>query len=1208
MKFDDDQKYAVMTDGNLLVSASAGSGKTAVLTERFLRLVKEGIEPKNILVLTFSEKAAAEMKERIEGKLTEYAAEKDAKTAAELIRGFALANISTIHSFLSKLLTKYFYELNIDPYFSIISEGDAESLKRRAFETAAARYNTAEEGDGGVYERLVQNLSGSRSDEKLFAAAEEYRELLTVMPDKEYDFERSLKAAEEYILSYIRERLEKLLKFAEEILAECTGGEKYAFIAEEIYEKLNGILNAGFTGKNIKNVRYYTAEKSKKSGAKKRRYTAENYESDGFESDMENDGTYDGSGLEFDGENDGTYGGSGLESDAENDGTYGGSELESDAENDGAYGGSGFESDGDTEDGFEDGGEDGGDSEEGKAENAKISFIAAIMNCSVCAARIMKKNADELTEKISALKSGFNDELKNRFQAAAGSIGEWKDLALRDRALIEKFVEFSRYYTAKYDELKRADNKLDYSDLESFASALLENAEILSEIKSQYTRILVDEYQDTNRVQEHILSRLSTGEFFTVGDVKQSIFSFRLADPSIFLERLSSYESGGGKWRNLNNNYRTSKRITGFINDVFSCVMTEESGGVNYGRDAMLIAKAEFAPEKYTPYAAAFFPKRTERFSAEGLYGVKNDANFAGRSAAEDEGLYIADTINKLLKTEIYIPSEGRYRPVNFGDIAVIFRSKKNDNAACILSFLKDAGIPLSEEVSAGRRETVIELLKVVENARNDIPLAASLTSFFGGVTAEELKEIRLNDCGGKYFFDSVLKYIGEKEDALADKLRAFVDYIYFLRKKAADGDMYSLVSEIVYGSGYDDYIGGAAEVRGFAEGFYGYEYSLRHFLHGGRAETAEKSETGGGGVSILTVHASKGLEFPIVFIADCAKRFNSEDERGPFVLDSELGIGLYHKDLERLTKREGIFRRAIVLKKDKQSRGEELRLLYVAATRAKNHLFISGSGAEQKDGYWDVVYKEAESFMDFVRTAAYYRASVADAFIKAEERESAVFCAESAIPDITSGYDKRVAAYLAERLKEKTAAADKSPLKESATAVSKGKKLSFAEPPKGIFDRGNAYHKVMQHIDFCADFRGIEARIKELVKEDVLSAEEAALVNVRDVERCLKSGIIEYAKKNTCLREKEFMLYIPSKEMYADGDESKILVQGVIDLLVFGEKNIIADYKTGRTEGFMDAYKKQLAVYKRAAESAGIRIDGTVIYSFEEGEIWVET
>jgi ATP-dependent exoDNAse (exonuclease V) beta subunit len=1302
MKFDNDQEYAVMTDGNVLVSASAGSGKTAVLTERFLRLAKEGIEPKNILVLTFSEKAAAEMKERIEGKLTDYAAVLNAAAAAELIRGFSYANISTIHSFLNKLLTKYFYEADIDPYFSIISENDAEGLKRRAFDASVKHYNARgggsyesrvesvsggnsdgkklyegsienvsggnsdgkelygssvenvsginndgkefnERSGGGsygssvenvsginddgeaLYEQLVQNISGSRSDGKLFAAAEEYRELLTVTLDKEYDFDGSLKASESYILSHIKERLEKFLKFAEEILGECANGEKYTFAAEEIFEKINGILNA---------------------------------------------------------------------------------------------------------------------------RDDEKEFIRRVLECEICSARIMKKEESETREKIAALKTAFNDELKNKFKRIVESLGEWKSLAERDRGLIEKFVEFTRFYTAKYDELKRAENKLDYSDLESFAVKLLENKELLEEIKSQYTHILVDEYQDTNRVQEYILNRLSGGELFVVGDVKQSIFSFRLADPSIFLERRAAYAAGAGKFRNLNNNYRTSGRVTGFVNDVFSAVMKKENGGIDYEKDAKLIGKTEFEPEKHAPCSVAFFAKSDEGAEINGLYSVRDDANFAGRSASEFEGLYIANVINKLMNKEIYIPNEKRYRPVGFGDIAVIFRSKRSDNAVNILDVLKSAGIPLSEEVSGDGRRAVAELLKVVGNARNDIPLAAVMTSFFGGFSDGDLKEIRLNDYDGKCFFDCVLKYIedfktrenavgnsaennektrektrystaenyvktqekirekpqknsietdgkrqekiqensavsgGEKREktqenangsnaeikeneqenvvgnnekiqknavesdaeikektqktaqenerenvvgnnekiqknaqesdektryrtALADRLDGFVAYIRFLRKKAADGDMYSLVSEIVYGSGYDDYTGGAAEVRGFVESFYGYEHSLQHFLGGKPPAAEEKGEIGGDRVSVLTIHASKGLEFPVVFLADCAKRFNSEDERGPFVFDAKLGIGLYHKDLEKMTKKEGIFRRAIILKKDKQSREEELRLLYVAMTRAKNHLFISGSGAESKGGYGDIIFKEPESFMEFIERAAYRNRSVAESFISAADI-GVLFKKAEKLPDITAEYAPEIAEYIAKKLESKAAAVDKSPLKESATAVSKGKKLSFSEPPPGIFDRGNAYHKVMQYVDFNADRRGIEASIRGLVEENILSAREAAAVWVYDIEKCLKSRVIEYAKNNVCVREKEFMLYLPSKEMYADGNDDKILVQGVIDLLILGEKNIIVDYKTGKTEGFIDAYKKQLSVYKKAAESAGIRIDETVIYSFEEGEIRV--
>ncbi|MDR2047612.1 MAG: UvrD-helicase domain-containing protein [Clostridiales bacterium] len=1136
MEFDADQKYAIQADGNILVSASAGSGKTAVLTERFVRLIKDGVHPSNILVLTFSEKAAAEMRERIELKLNDYAAERVARGEGPIDVSLSDAGISTIHSFLHKLITKYFYELDIDPYFSLLTESESAAFKKKAFERAQGRYNAL---DDELYETAAQSLSGSRNDAGLFEAAEKYGELLTVMTDKEYDFEKSFDACGKYITAYLKERLAAFCALAAAIPDMCAGSERYLFVLDEILDKINGILAA-------------------------------------------------------------------------------------------------------------------------KEE----SFMDAIIKTAPVSVRVTGKD-DPRNETIAAFKNAFNEELRHTWQEIAGNIDEWRREAVEDRGIIEKFVEFSRYYTAKYAELKAAENKLDYADLEGFFLKLIRNSAVKNEIKSQYTHIMLDEYQDTNRIQEYILNEITGGQFFAVGDVKQSIFNFRLADPEIFLEREDAYRRGAGRRIRLNNNYRTSARVIDFINSVFSAVMTESNGGVDYAGEARLVAKTEFLPERAAPYSVKFFKKIECKTEINGLYGVIKDENFAEASAAEYEGLYIAETIEELLSKEIYAPREGRYKRVGYGDIALIFRSKKNDNARTILRVLKDKGIPLSEDAARdGACGTVLELLKVVDNMRRDIPLAAVMLSFFGGFTDRDLEEIRLNDYDGKVFSDSVKKYVSDyggvagggsemeaeycdgvilgdsektrlsgyngkilsdnakrcvfncKENperdektryrtALALRLEAFLKYIERLRKIAADGDLYSLLCEIVYGGGYDAYLGAdGGAVGDFVESFYGYEYSLSRFI---KTAAVPDAQNGGahksGRVSTLTMHASKGLEFPIVFLADCAKQFNMDDERGAFVFDAKLGIGFYHKDFNALTRKDGLFRRAIILKKERERREEEARLLYVAMTRAQNHLFISGGGREPSGNAVLELLKEPNSFMSFLRRAeggAFSIEAIDGAyFLKGFKRQKK-------LPDISARYDEKVASYMAERLRKTAVIAEKTPLKESATAVAKGKRLTLAEPFSGLFDRGGAYHKVMQFIDFDeCEIRDIEASVRRLVLDGILSEEEAALVNLYDVEKCLKSEIIEYARNNSFVREKEFMLYIPSKELYADGDDGRILVQGVIDLLILGEKNVVVDYKTGGLGGgLLEAYKKQLAVYRRAVESAGIKIDAAYIYLFGSGLI----
>ncbi|MDR1940425.1 MAG: UvrD-helicase domain-containing protein [Clostridiales bacterium] len=1089
MRYDDDQRYAIETDGKLLVSASAGSGKTAVLTRRFLRLVEDGADMESILVLTFSEKAAAEMKERIGVLLGGYLAELDAKKAAAVANAFFKVNISTIHSFLHKLATKYFVELDIDPYFSIIDEETAARLKEKAFSELLKRYNTS--GDA-LYDGLAFSLSGSRSDAGLFEALEEYRTLLTAQIDDGYDFDESLRLCKDYLIGSMRRKLGEYLDISKNLADNCPNGHACAAVADEIFFKLQNLA-----------------------------------------------------------------------------------EARSDAD-----------------------------------------FCARLESLQKSNARISVKDGDEVSEGLSALKKRFNETLKD-FKAQAAEMPSLIEQAEADRELIYKFVELEKFYSVEYSRLKAVENKLDYSDLERFAVRLLDDGGVVAELKARYKHILVDEYQDTSAIQEYILSKIENENLFTVGDVKQSIFNFRLADPTIFLERQARYlEQSSGKVRNLNNNYRTSARVVDVVNRIFSVVMTEKNGGVDYKNQARLISATDYAPEEYTPYFAAFFERERAEKKFEAVYGLKDDQSPEASDSSRDEGLYISKVIKQLLNKKIYVPSEGRYRPVGYGDIAVVVRSR-GERVQNILSAMRGACIPLRAEGFSDDNShcrIVVEMLKLINNRRDDVALAASMLSYFGGFSDEDLKEIRLNDRGSKVFFDCVEKYILDKsqsetpsERERAIRLSGFVDYLSRLGKKADDSDIYGLLCEIVYASGYDAFVGEkSASLEKFMEGFIGAEYSLGQYLYDADGINVKTDGDGAAGnrVTVMTVHASKGLEFPIVFLADAAHLFNKEHERKPYAFDSCLKIGFYHRDALSMTQKSSIFKRAINQKKNDEQIQEEARLLYVALTRAKNHLFVTAGGKRFKDG-GDFLFKRRASFFDLIRYAAFFDDKLRESFIfPCGDGDGGLAAApsEGAGDKERDGFD--IAAYIDKNLKPKSAVFP-SVVKQSATAVSREE--FRLDAPRRVFERGNAYHKVMQHISFdLTDARDIAAFIDSLADDGVLTKAEAASVAVSDIQKCLNGPLIGYARQNRYVREKEFMLYVKRSDIYDGGGDEKMLIQGVIDLLIFGADesgSIIVDYKTGAIKDELKSvYKKQLAVYRRTAVSAGIKIDGAYLYSFADG------
>jgi ATP-dependent helicase/nuclease subunit A len=1033
------------------------------------------------------------MKERIGKKLEEYFFELSDRDAGKLAKDFSRANISTIHAFFSKLITRYFSELGIDPYFSIIDEAYAEKLKERAFSDTLRHYNSK---DDAAYYDLAFSLSGSKSDAGLFEALEKYRELLTAKPmAEEYDFYESLDNCLSYIVGDMRRKINEYLKIAAAISGGCPPEHKCAEVADVITERLRELSKA-----------------------------------------------------------------------------------------------------------------------EGQDD-----FLRRLAECEDVKGRISRKDGDETTEKIWLLKKYFNETVRE-FKRQAGEIPELIEHAALDKELIFKFVEVSDFYSKAYTALKRDENKLDYSDLERLTVKLAENSDIVDELKARYKYILVDEYQDTSEIQEYILSRLENGNFFAVGDVKQSIFNFRLADPTIFLARKKRYAEGScGNAGSLNNNYRTSDRVIDFINRVFSVVMTEENGGVDYKNRERLVGAVEYKNDGEA-YSTAFFERTKTDTVINGLYSVADDEGLEPDDASYREGLYIAGKIKELTASDIYVPGDGGYRPTGYGDIAVIVRSR-GDGAEKILAALRDENIPFAAD---GFFEddpycaALAELLKAVNNSGDDIALAATAVSYFGGFSNEDLKEIRLNDPDGKILFDSIEKYTADKinledgtEKRRALRLREFTDYISRLKECAADNDIYGLLREIVYGGGYDACAGKKAVLlEKFVESFKNADFSLSRYIYD-LNEIRVKADTAGDSadkVNVMTVHASKGLEFPIVFLADAAHIFNRRHEQLPYAFNNKLKIGFYHRDIKRMTQKNSIFKKAINLKKNDEQVQEEARLLYVAMTRAKNRLFITAGGRPVKDDD-ACIFKRRASFFDFIRFAAFFDEGLKDSFLynpRAEASDN-----NQALPDggadMSAGDAEKISEYLKARLK-KISAPKYSALKKSATAIGREsyKGAFFGEDSGRVFDKGNAYHRVMQHISFdLTELSDISAFVETLIRDGLLSAEEARLVDLADIKKCMECKLIKYARENKYFREREFIMYAPKNDFYGDGDDERILVQGIIDLLIVGKNGgIIVDYKTGRiNEETKLAYKRQLGIYRRAAEEAGIKIDAAYVYSFASGD-----
>ena len=625
--------------------------------------------------------------------------------------------------------------------------------------------------------------------------------------------------------------------------------------------------------------------------------------------------------------------------------------------------------------------------------------------------RKVKYLRDRVKKIISSVNTKFlmrnTDEMKEDIKKAGFGIC----------GLLDLVKEFSDMF----DEEKKRRRIADYGDLEHYClKALIDGSydnpvksQAAEELTSKYAYVMTDEYQDSNAVQELILSLVS-GERnrFMVGDVKQSIYSFRLANPDIFAEKYNTYslEKGAEKERiDMFKNFRSRKEVLDGINYIFMQIMQKELGGVEYDKNAML-------------YYGADYPMYTGTATAGGAVEIDvintDDDSEDDYTNIEKEMNFVADRINSLMygkdRMEVYDRSTKCYRELKFSDIVIIMRNKTH--GAEFVEILESKGIPASTESNVDFLETTevmtaLSFLRIIDNPRQDIPFAAVLTSCFGKLTSEELANIQCEG-EGKTFYERALFYLGNGSDEnlkerITDLLRKYERF----RRKVPYTAIHTLLWDIIEETGYGDYVASLpsgeqrkANLEMLVEKAVSFESTsykgLFHFIryieqlhkydvdYGEASVLDEQADT----VRLMSIHKSKGLEFPIVFVSGMSKRFNTQDIKGSIVIHSEFGVGIDAVDVERRTKAPTLLKRMIQRDVLMENAGEELRVLYVALTRAKEKLIMTGtiSNLEQKIRSYEGLRSheeteltfsrltKANSYFDWVLPALYRHASFA--------------------------------------------------------------------------------------------------------------------------------------------------------------------------------------------------------------------------------------
>ena len=825
------------------------------------------------------------------------------------------------------------------------------------------------------------------------------------------------------------------------------------------------------------------------------------------------------------------------------------------------------------------------------------------------------------------------------------------------RALLKLVGDFDAEYTRR----KRRRSLLDFADLEHLAARLLTEpdgspTETAREVSRRYAEVMVDEYQDVSLVQDMIIRAVSDSgrRLFMVGDVKQSIYRFRLADPTIFLKKYESYADapqpeGVPRRVFLRESFRSRGEVVDAVNAVFGCLMSKGLGEMEYDERARLRAGLEYPGVVPVPELVAV-----------PLPGADEDEERPDK--IEVEVAYAARMMRRLVETGAKISEGSALRPLGYGDIAVLLRSV-NVSGPVWRRVLAREGVPVEAGQSGGFFEApevavIISLLAIIDNPRQDVALISVLRSELFGFTNDELTEIRLMSGEGDFY--AALSARAE----VSEKARAFLDTLARLRDFARDSELATLIWEIYESLGcmalcsaMRDGEGRRARLLRLFELARSFETTgwrgLRRFLDWLRSmrergeEPAFPDEDGGGAVRIMSIHRSKGLEFPVVFIGDTARQFNRSDLRGSVLVHPELGLGPKFTDAARGIEYPTLARRAVANRLERELLSEELRLLYVAMTRARERLFIT------------CTFADPQKTMDKLAPAAQEHIP-AQALLPMRSMAEWLICAalgtggraltlsiggdeegvprrvtpaaqpepertgEEAVPvDFDALLAWRYPHSGAETLPSKLTATElkslAEPDAESAELLPRAAR-TFRRPDIALAarrltaaERGTATHLALRYLELGALTTPEAAReaVDRLAAAGKLSAREAAAVAAAGLCRFALSPLgRRIAAAPRVLREFPFALLCPAERFFPGAEGEELLLQGVVDCcLIEPDGAVIVDYKTDRiapeaAPERAKRYAAQLETYAWAVSRiTGLAVKAKIVYFLQPGE-----
>lgn len=906
----------------------------------------------------------------------------------------------------------------------------------------------------------------------------------------------------------------------------------------------------------------------------------------------------------------------------------------------------------------------------------------------------------KLSEEEKAVKDKIKrirDEYKKEYEKTVKNIFSREDIAAdyaKHGEILSGLSELIGCLSEELKRLKSEKNALGFSDAEQLAIKLLAEKDadgnivktaLARELSDYYGMIMIDEFQDANNNQDLIFKLLSKGgtaeksgiDLFAVGDIKQSIYRFRLANPKLFLDALSKSEEytgegfdGTNAYISLNRNFRSSGDVVGFVNYVFSLLMTESSGGIDYTKEA-LVQGLEYPPGDRTTEIIVV-PQSGE--SAETVEADDEDGGEAEEVAPISEARAAARKIKSMLG-ERTVFENGTERPCEPRDFCILLRNKTN--AELYVRELEAAGINAYTEEPPGclkSREisALTALLAVIDNPMQDIPLTAALMSPMFMLTAEDMARLAAAKNGRETYFAVIKEAVGGEREIAADgllfgKLERFMKTFEKLRYCAASQRLERLIRTVYdstdFLSAVQVYKDGArkrANLRLLLDIAEGYEKNsgggLSGFVRyvntvikrGGDFNGAAVSSPAENVVSIKTIHKSKGLEYPFVFLCGTSVKFNKKDDAKRIQMNQELGIGFKIQERKKLKLYSSFPREVIKEVNSGESKSEELRLLYVALTRAREQLFITVPDCERVRKRIEAVREEviaeggvtpaavsgANSMLDWITAAMLVHPNgewfrdgellpLVDGGARvrvctyAEEKEASAeeMAAETAKPEQETL--KRLEDMFAYRyngsLTEKVAKITVTEISKSGDGEFSPRRPDFAAEHGGLTaaERGTAMHTFMQYADYLAAERDVPAEADRLAERGLLSLEERGSLNIGQLETFFGTELYRRMKKSGEIRrEQKFLI----KKCDTGLDDERLMeynkdsmLQGIADCMFEEDGEIIlVDYKTDRVDGertLLARYDLQLKLYGAAlGRIFGRRVREAYLYSFALG------